>query len=83
MTVRRSALFLAVALFGLGGCMSGEPITASSTCHTSDGQFVNTPNCTISYGWSQTTTTTTTTVVTSETNAPPIKPALAEAGNED
>lgn len=81
MTLKRPALLLAAALLGLGGCMTGEPITATSNCHTSDGQFVNAPGCTISYGWSQTTTTattTTTTVVTEETNTPPAKPATQD-----
>lgn len=82
MTAHRSSLLLA-ALLGLGACASDHEMTAASNCHTSDGQFVNAPNCTISYGWSQTTTktTTTTTVVTEETNAPPAKPA-PEAGDE-
>ena len=78
MTLKRPALLIAATLLGLGGCMTGEPITATSNCHTSDGQFVNAPGCTISYGWSQTTTTTTTTVVTEETNAPPAKPTTQD-----
>jgi hypothetical protein len=72
MTLRRPALLLAAAVFGLAGCMGGGPITASSTCHTSDGQFVNAPGCTISYSTSRTVTTTTTTTTT--TTAPSAEP---------
>lgn len=69
MTARRPALPIAAAVLGLGGCMGGEPITASSNCHTSDGQFVNAPGCTISYSTSRTVTTTTSTTTTT-TSAP-------------
>ncbi|MFC7378651.1 hypothetical protein [Brevundimonas sp. GCM10030266] len=76
MTVRKLALIALPALALLGACASDHELTATSNCHTSDGQYVNAPNCTIRYGWSQTTTTsTTTTVVTEETNVPPAEPA--------
>ncbi|WP_439472035.1 hypothetical protein [Brevundimonas sp.] len=73
MTLRRPALLLAAALLGLGGCMSGEPITTTSTCHTSDGQFVNAPGCTISYSTSRTVTTTTTTTTTTQAPAAEVQ----------
>lgn len=73
MTARRPALLIAAALLGLGGCMTGEPITATSTCHTSDGQFVNAPGCTISYSTSRTVMTSTTTTTTTTTPATETK----------
>ena len=76
MIAPRAALLTAVLLLGLAGCAAGDPITATSNCHTSDGQFVNAPGCTISYSTSRTVTTSTTTTTTT-TPAP-----AAEAKDE-
>ena len=69
MIALRPALLTTLVLLGLAGCAAGEPITAASNCHTSDGQFVNAPGCTISYSTSRTVTTSTTTT-TAVTTAP-------------
>lgn len=74
MIAPRPALLIALVLLGLAGCAAGEPITAASSCHTRDGQFVNAPGCTISYSTSRTvTTSTTTTTVTTPTPAAEAK----------
>lgn len=71
MAIRRDASLL-FALAALAGCAgSPDPIDARSTCHTSDGQFVASPGCTISYSTSRTVTTSTTTTTTVETTPPP------------
>lgn len=70
MTLRPLHLPLALLLVGLAGCAADAELTAASTCHTRDGQFVGQPGCTISYASSRTVTTTTTTTTTTET-APP------------
>ncbi len=70
MTLRPPYLPLALLLVGLTGCAADSELTAASTCHTRDGQFVGQPGCTISYSSSRTVTTTTTTVTTTETDAP-------------
>jgi hypothetical protein len=75
MTFRPFHLPLAVLLVGLAGCAADTELAATSTCHTSDGQFVAAPGCSIRYSSSRTVTTTTTTVTTTETDAPkPDKP---------
>ena len=64
MTDRASLLIVAAAL-SLGGCSAMDgPVDARSNCHTSDGQFVGGPGCTITYSTSRTVSTTTTTVTT-------------------
>jgi len=72
-----------VALSSLSGCASAvtsldrmaDQVDARSTCHTSTGEWVGGPSCTIS--WSGATTTTTTkTVVTTVT--PPASPPPAD-----
>lgn len=71
MTLRPLPVFVAIGLLALAGCAAGDELTAASTCHTSDGQFVAAPGCTISYSSSRTvTTSTTTTTTTVGTNAP-------------
>ncbi|MBJ7446631.1 MAG: hypothetical protein JHC81_03770 [Brevundimonas sp.] len=55
----------------LGGCMSGAAPTtmqAQSTCHTSRGDFVPTPGCTVSYSVGQSSTTVTTTTTTTSSS---------------
>ena len=76
MIAPRPALLTTLVLLGLAGCAAGDPITATSNCHTSDGQFVNAPGCTISYSTSRSVTTSTTT-----TTVTPPAPA-AEAKDE-
>lgn len=68
MTLKLPGLTALALILSTTACTSMEPIESRSTCHTSDGQFVNAPGCTISYSSSRTTTTTTVTTV--ETNAP-------------
>jgi hypothetical protein len=70
MTARRTALLLTPALLALAGCVADQEITAASTCHTSSGQFVAAPGCTISYSSSRTVTTSTTTTTTTVETPP-------------
>lgn len=64
-------LLVPAASLVLGGCMSGtapSTMQAQSTCHTSRGDFVPTPGCTVSYSVSQTSTTVTTTTTTTSSS---------------
>lgn len=71
MTLRPVPVLLMTGLLALAGCATGDEMTATSNCHTSDGQFVASPGCTISYSSSRTvTTTTTTTTVETSPSAP-------------
>ncbi len=73
-------LAVLTALIGLPGCAAvgsldrmADQAETRSTCHTSTGEWVGGPSCTIEWSaMSTTSTTTTTTVVT--TTAPPPAP---------
>ncbi len=73
---RRLLILLApAASLVLGGCMSGtapSTMQAQSTCHTSQGDFVPTPGCTVSYSVNQSSTTVTTTTTTTTSPSPRV-----------
>jgi len=77
------------ALFALSACAGAERsldrmaagVDARSNCHTSTGEWVGGPSCTISYSLSSTSSTTTTVVTTTTTPAPP--PAEAPPPADD
>lgn len=79
MNVRLLAL-PTLALVSLTGCASLDEMASNaemrSNCHTSDGQFVGAPGCTITLSSSRTAVTTTTTVET--TTTPPPAPEDVE-----
>lgn len=73
-SVRRMAA--AAALFVLPGCAGvdgmADQVEATSTCHTSSGEWVRTSQpCTVSYSASRTVSETTTTTTTTTVNAAP------------
>lgn len=72
-------LAVLTALLGLPGCAAvgsldrlADQAETRSTCHTSTGEWVGGPSCTIEWSATRTTSTTTTTVVT--TTTPPAAP---------
>ncbi len=72
---RNLSLLAPAALLILGGCMSAatpSTMQAQSTCHTSRGDFVPTPGCTVSYSVNQSSTTVTTTTTTTTSSSPPV-----------
>ena len=72
-------LLITTALFTLAGCAGVERsldglasrVDARSNCHTSTGDWVGGPGCSVSYAVSSTSSTTTTVVTTTTTPAPP------------
>ncbi len=79
MLERRRLMIVAASLFCLSSCASADAaldrldaqVESRSTCHTSTGEWIGGPSCTISHSVSRTTSTTTTTVVTTPAAAPP------------
>lgn len=77
MTSTARAIAAALALSALSGCAAtgasldrfADQAQARSNCHTSTGELVPAPSCTVSYTVSSSTTTTTTTTTTGA--APP------------
>jgi hypothetical protein len=67
--LQKAALPLVMAL--VAGCTNLGPVESRSNCHTSDGQLVATPGCTVSYSASRTVTSTTTTTTTTTTDGTP------------
>ena len=80
MSIRPHALAAVAALFALSGCAGAEAsldrmasqVDARSNCHTTSGQWVGGPGCTVSYSVSSSSTTTT--VVTTTTTSAPVAP---------
>jgi hypothetical protein len=72
-------LIALAGLSGPAGCAGADAaldqmdaqIETRSTCHTSTGQWIGGPSCTISHSVSRTTSTTTTTVTTTPAAAAP------------
>jgi len=77
MTSTARAIAAALTLSALSGCAAtgasldrfADKAEARSNCHTSTGELVPAPSCTVSYTVSSSTTTTTTTTTTGA--APP------------
>ena len=75
-------LFAFAALFALPGCAAVASLDRAadraqyrSNCHTSTGEWVGGPSCTIEWSSSETVSTTTTTTVVTTTPAPaPAEP---------
>ncbi|GAA0868994.1 hypothetical protein GCM10009116_08300 [Brevundimonas basaltis] len=80
MTELHRPLALAAALLALSGCASidsldrmADQARIRSTCHTSTGELIGGPPCTLTWTISETTSTTTTVVTT--TSPPAAAPA--------
>lgn len=79
MVERRRPLIALTSLIAVTGCAGADDaldrldarIESGSTCHTSTGQWIGGPSCTISHSISRTTSTTTTTVTTTPAATPP------------
>jgi len=76
MTITRSLLVPAI-LAGLGGCAAADSLDrlagqaeTRSTCHTSTGEWVGAPSCSIEWSATKTTSTTTTTTTVTTTASP-------------
>lgn len=87
-SVRRAAL--AAALFAVSGCAGAgasldrmaDQVDARSTCHTSSGEWVRSPSCTISYSVAKTISSSTTTTTAVEA-APASGATQAPVENQD
>ena len=69
-------LLIPVALMSLAGCAAvdsldrlADQVETRSNCHTSSGEWVGGPSCSLEWSATKTTSTTTTTVVTTTTPA--------------
>ena len=90
MTSVHRPMLAVTALAGLAGCASygtsldrlARQVEARSNCHTSAGEYVQTPGCTVSYSVASSKTTTTTTTTTTAADGSVATTSTTQTGDD-